>query len=54
MEEIVKNLNKKINLAKIELVTTMSNYRKNDIRKYIKRLEKEKRELLKWKTKTMN
>ena len=36
---------KKLNQAKIDLVTTVSEYRKRDIRKYIKRLEKEIREL---------
>lgn len=42
--EIVEK-KKKLNLAKIDLVTTTSEYRKRDIRKYIKRLEKEIREL---------
>lgn len=42
-EELLKTINIKINKAKIDLVTTTSIYRKRDIKKYIKKLEKERK-----------
>lgn len=45
-EELLTTLNAKINKAKIDLVTTTSIYRKRDIKKYIKKLEKERKKIL--------
>ena len=45
-QELLKEIDKKINEAKIDLVATKSIYRKRDIQKYIKRLTKERKILI--------